>query len=92
MAAPLKVSIVAPPSNVQETNFSGSHKTEFRVAMTCSGCANAVRGVLGKIDGVHAVDIDVPSQKVVVTGSAPVDVLLAAIKKTGKQTTLVART
>lgn len=60
--------------------------------MTCVGCANAVRGVLSKIDGVNSIDIDVPTQKVVVTGSAPTDVLLAAIKKTGKQTTLVAHT
>lgn len=60
--------------------------------MTCGGCANAVRGVLSKIDGVHSVDIDVPSQKVVVTGPASADVLLAAIKKTGKQATFVTRT
>lgn len=60
--------------------------------MTCNGCANAVRGVLSKLDGVQSIEIDVPTQKVVVTGSTPADVLLATIKKTGKQTTFVART
>ncbi len=59
--------------------------------MTCDGCARAVRAVLGKTEGVEKVDIDVPAQKVVVTGRAPADVLLEAIRKTGKATTLVSR-
>jgi len=34
----------------------------------------------------------VPSKKVVVTGTASSDDMLAAIRKTGKETSLVART
>lgn len=40
--------------------------------------------------GVEQIDIDVPSKKVVVKGTASSDEILAAIKKTGKETTLVA--
>lgn len=57
--------------------------------MTCNGCANAVRGVLSKLDGIQSVEIDVPTQRVVIIGPAPVDVLQATIRKTGKQTTFV---
>ena len=81
-------------------------QTEFKVAMTCDGCARAVRAILSKTEGVQNVDIDVAAQKVVVTGSASsgadrspcpaprsssLDVLLAAIKRTGKKTDFVSR-
>lgn len=75
--------------------------------MTCDGCARAVRAILSKTEGVQNVDIDVAAQKVVVTGSASsgalhspcpapsliasIDVLLAAIKRTGKKTDFVSR-
>ena len=38
--------------------------------MSCEGCAKAVRAILSKTEGVQGVDIDVPTQKVVVTGDA----------------------
>ncbi len=60
--------------------------------MTCEGCARAVRNMLGKVQGVQDIQIDVPTKKVTVTGSASTDDMLAAIKKTGKETSLVSRT
>lgn len=55
----------------------------FNVSMTCEGCANAVKRVLGKVGGVDAVVTDVPAKKVTVTGTADSDVMLAALKKWG---------
>lgn len=48
------------------------------------------RAVLSKVPGVSDVQIDVQKKQVLVTGSASTDDMLAAIKKTGKKTTLVA--
>ncbi|ELR24063.1 copper chaperone Atox1, putative [Acanthamoeba castellanii str. Neff] len=62
---------------------------EFQVAMTCEGCAKAVRTLVGKVPGVEEVNIDVAKKQVLVKGTASSDALLAAIKKTGKETTLV---
>ena len=56
----------------------------FSVAMTCEGCAGAVRRVLGKLPGVGAVAVDVAAKRVVVTGgSAPAGEMLAALEKWG---------
>lgn len=57
--------------------------TTFKVGMTCDGCANAVKRILGKIDGVSAVATDVPAKTVVVTGSAEPAAMLAALQKWG---------
>ena len=88
---------------------------EFQVAMTCEGCAKAVRTLVSKVPGmlfactlasrcrggaedltffwvqlgVEEVNIDVAKKQVLVKGTASSDDLLAAIKKTGKETTLV---
>jgi len=67
-------------------------KYEFNVAMTCNGCANAVRGVLSKTPGVTDIQIDVPTKTVVVTATASAAEVEAAIKKTGKATALVKTT
>ena len=55
--------------------------TNFKVGMTCDGCANAVKRILGKIEGVSEVVTDVPAKKVAVTGSADPQVMLEALKK-----------
>jgi len=57
-------------------------ETRFHVGMTCDGCANAVRRILGKFPGT-AVEVDVPGKLVVVKHGAeatPED-MLAALKK-----------
>eukprot|EP00567_Pseudictyota_dubia_P018180 CAMPEP_0197439710 /NCGR_PEP_ID=MMETSP1175-20131217/6386_1 /TAXON_ID=1003142 /ORGANISM="Triceratium dubium, Strain CCMP147" /LENGTH=73 /DNA_ID=CAMNT_0042969669 /DNA_START=48 /DNA_END=269 /DNA_ORIENTATION=+ len=42
-------------------------ETKFDVGMTCEGCANAVKRILGKIDGVSNIDTNVEAKTVVVT-------------------------
>eukprot|EP00211_Chloroparvula_japonica_P018785 CAMPEP_0119119306 /NCGR_PEP_ID=MMETSP1310-20130426/852_1 /TAXON_ID=464262 /ORGANISM="Genus nov. species nov., Strain RCC2339" /LENGTH=72 /DNA_ID=CAMNT_0007108731 /DNA_START=66 /DNA_END=284 /DNA_ORIENTATION=+ len=66
-----------------------SRKTEFEVDMMCNGCANAVKNVLSRVDGVQSVECSWENNSVVVEGSASVDNMLAAIKKTGKSHKLV---
>lgn len=63
----------SPPllNRPSSTSLRRRVQTEFKVAMTCEGCAKAVRAILSKTEGVQSVDIDVASQKVVVTGPAP---------------------
>jgi copper chaperone len=60
---------------------SSQAETRFKVQMTCDGCANAVKRVLGKVEGVAAVEADVPAQSVVVKGSAAPDAMLAALQR-----------
>ncbi|XP_067648257.1 copper transport protein ATOX1 [Eurosta solidaginis] len=63
---------------------------EFKVEMTCSGCANSVERVLNKLgDKVEKVSIDLDSKTVLVTSTLTSDELLETIKKTGKATQYV---
>ncbi|KAK6009060.1 heavy metal-associated domain protein, partial [Ostertagia ostertagi] len=58
----------------------------FEMAMTCDGCANAARRVLGKLGDKVTVDkIDVGTKQVVVTTDLPASDILEALKKTGKE-------
>ncbi|XP_011876153.1 PREDICTED: copper transport protein ATOX1 [Vollenhovia emeryi] len=57
---------------------------EFSVEMTCDGCSNAVRNVLGKKTGIDDVEINLPEKKVLVTTALSSDEILATLKKTGK--------
>ncbi|RKP35581.1 heavy-metal-associated domain-containing protein, partial [Dimargaris cristalligena] len=57
----------------------------FKVKMACSGCSGAVTKALGRVKGVEKVDIDMDNQKVIVTGTAPHDTILEAIRATGKE-------
>ncbi|CAB9507623.1 Copper transport protein ATOX1 [Seminavis robusta] len=41
-------------------------ETKFNVGMTCEGCANAVKRILGKVEGVSSVETDVAAKTVVV--------------------------
>lgn len=52
--------------------------------MTCEGCSNACTRILNKIEGVSSVDCDIAGQKIVVTGSANKDTMLAALLKWSK--------
>ncbi|KAK9831367.1 hypothetical protein WJX81_006216 [Elliptochloris bilobata] len=60
----------------------------LKVAMMCGGCEGAVRRVLNNMPGVQKVDIDLPSQKVVVTGDVTQDAVLQTVAKSGKKTEL----
>ncbi|KAK9476853.1 hypothetical protein V1514DRAFT_335592 [Lipomyces japonicus] len=62
------------------------HEYEFDVAMSCSGCSNAVNRVLTKLDGVNDIKITLDDQKVLVKTADTVayDTVLSQIKKSGK--------
>ena len=55
--------------------------TAFTVGMTCEGCAGAIKRILGKMEGVATVDTDVASKRVLVTGEASAEAMLAALQK-----------
>lgn len=59
---------------------------EFHMEMTCEGCANAAKRVLGKKgDAVSNIETDVDGKKVTVTSTLSSDELLEALQKTGKE-------
>ncbi|XP_076344801.1 copper transport protein ATOX1-like [Tachypleus tridentatus] len=64
----------------------GSEIYEFQVEMTCEGCSNAVKRVLGKLEGqgVNTVSIDLEKKRVYVDSTLSSTQLLETIKKTGK--------
>ncbi|KAK9236947.1 hypothetical protein V1525DRAFT_405468 [Lipomyces kononenkoae] len=64
-----------------------SREYQFNVAMSCSGCSNAVNRVLTKLDGVNDIKITLEDQKVVVKTKDNVsyDTVLNQIKKSGKE-------
>ena len=53
--------------------------------MTCERCERAVRGELERVAGVHQVDVDVATGRVVIRSVAPLpaDVISAAIDEAG---------
>ncbi|MEU4576556.1 heavy-metal-associated domain-containing protein [Nonomuraea sp. ATR24] len=59
--------------------------------MTCGGCAGTVKTELGKISGVTAVDIELATGRVTVTGDGPVDEALVrdAVEGAGYELTAV---
>ena len=64
--------------------MSAPSSVTFNVGMICGGCEGAVRRVLGKVEGVGALQIDVAAKRVVVVGgTAPPAALLAALQKWG---------
>ncbi|XP_021712632.1 LOW QUALITY PROTEIN: copper transport protein ATOX1-like [Aedes aegypti] len=70
--------------------MTGLPTHEFKVEMTCTGCAGAVERVLGKLkEKVEKVDIDLENKKVFVTSTLSSDELLETIKKTGKETSYI---
>ena len=58
---------------------------EFKVSMSCEGCSAAVNRVLGRLEAVKKVEIDMEGQKVSVQSSLSGDELLATLKKTGRE-------
>jgi copper chaperone len=53
--------------------------------MTCGHCVSSVTEEVSQIDGVHKVDVDLPTGKVTVTSDAPVseDAVRAAVTEAG---------
>ncbi|KAI8798106.1 metal homeostasis factor ATX1 [Biomphalaria glabrata] len=61
----------------------------FKMEMTCEGCANAAKKVLGKLSEVKSVETNVEAKTVKVVSTLPSDTLLEALKKTGKEVSFV---
>ncbi len=55
--------------------------------MSCGGCANSVREEIGRIAGVEAVTVDLPTGRVTVDGSAERATIAAAIGRAGYSVT-----
>jgi copper chaperone CopZ len=47
---------------------------ELNVEMVCDGCSGAVNRILGKVGEISNINIDVPNQKVFVTGQDGLDI------------------
>lgn len=62
-----------------------SHQYHFDVAMSCSGCSNAVSRVLNKLDGDNKIDVSLEKQTVDITTDKDYDTIYNTIAKTGKQ-------
>ena len=58
-------------------------ETKFQVGMTCSGCADAVKRILGKIEGVESIDANVETKTVTVQADPSVSpqVMLEKLEK-----------
>jgi len=58
--------------------------------MTCDGCSNAVKRVLGKLgDQVTNMDVSWEKKLVTVTTDLPPEKILETLEKTGKQVSLL---
>ncbi|MDE2166329.1 MAG: heavy-metal-associated domain-containing protein [Alphaproteobacteria bacterium] len=51
--------------------------------MTCDGCAKTVTRILSRVPGVSSAKVDFATNRAVVTGSAHLDVLIAAVQAAG---------
>lgn len=51
--------------------------------MTCSGCANAVTGILSRVPGVSGVEVDLAAARAVVDGSPRLEDLVVAAEGAG---------
>ncbi|KAK7277954.1 hypothetical protein RJT34_22975 [Clitoria ternatea] len=61
----------------------------LKVSIHCEGCKRKVKKILQAIPGVHAIDIDLRQQKVIVTGIVDSETLIKKlISKTGKHAEL----
>ncbi|CAL1537931.1 unnamed protein product [Lymnaea stagnalis] len=61
----------------------------FKMEMTCDGCANAAKRVLGKLPEVKSVETSLEAQTVTVVSTLSSDVLLESLKKTGKECSFI---
>lgn len=60
--------------------------SEYQVTgMTCGHCVSSVTEEVGALDGVHGVDVDLPTGRVTVTSAAALDreVVRAAVAEAG---------
>ncbi|KAG6522272.1 copper transport protein ATX1-like [Zingiber officinale] len=58
----------------------------LRVAMSCQGCAGAVKRVLTNMEGVESFEVDLQEQKVTVKGDVTPEAVFQTVSKSGKKT------
>lgn len=63
----------------------------FKAEMTCEGCSSAITRILDRMKdkGVESVECSLPEQTVKVKSTLDADILLEAIKKSGKTASYV---
>ncbi|KAJ3695356.1 hypothetical protein LUZ60_000733 [Juncus effusus] len=61
---------------------------EMSVHIDCVSCESKIRKALEKLTGVDSVEIDMPSQKVTVTGSLDQKKILKVVRRTGRRAVL----
>ena len=60
--------------------------TELQITgMTCGHCTAAVKKALEKVSGVASADVDLAAGRATVSGTAPLDALIAAVQDEGYQ-------
>ena len=67
--------------------------SEYQVSgMSCGHCETAIQGEVGRIPGVHSVDVNADTGRLVVTSTAPIDenAVLGAVDEAGYEAVLVA--
>ncbi|KAK4495998.1 hypothetical protein PRZ48_013266 [Zasmidium cellare] len=63
-------------------------ETTFAVPLSCEDCIKDVSTSLYKIDGIHNVSADLPSQLISITGTAAPSAIVDAIQSTGRDAIL----
>ncbi|KAK1304552.1 Heavy metal-associated isoprenylated plant protein 26 [Acorus calamus] len=58
---------------------------ELKVRMCCKGCERIVRNAIMKLRGVDNVEVDLPMEKVTVTGYVDRNKVLKAVRRAGKK-------
>ncbi|KAL6589223.1 hypothetical protein ACP70R_013126 [Stipagrostis hirtigluma subsp. patula] len=58
---------------------------ELKVRMCCSGCERVVKHAVSRLRGVDAVEVDVPMEKVTVTGYVDRQRVLKEVRRAGKK-------
>jgi copper chaperone CopZ len=75
----------------QDSGFSGvvsdpwMQTVDLKVRMCCEGCERVVRAALQNLRGVDSVEVDVPMEKVTVTGYVDRGRVLREVRRSGKK-------
>lgn len=58
---------------------------ELKVRMCCAGCERVVRNAVHKLRGIDSVEVNLPLEKVTVTGYVDRNKVLKAVRRSGKK-------
>ncbi|XXG43403.1 hypothetical protein AAC387_Pa01g3448 [Persea americana] len=58
---------------------------ELKVRMCCEGCERVVKNAIHKIRGVNSIEVNLPLEKVTVTGVVDRNKVLKAVRRSGKK-------